>query len=104
MKRLSEPLSKKTCYTIFKYYRIEDTPLLFSLFVNQAERFELGIQGIKNADSIEKSLAQNVGNFERSIILDALNQHNGKLTKTADALNIIKNTLFDKLNKFSLKY
>ncbi|HEJ9060358.1 sigma-54-dependent transcriptional regulator [Serratia fonticola] len=71
---------------------------------NQAQRFVLGIQSIKNDNSTSKSLAQIVENFERSIILDELNQHDGNLTKTADALNIAKSTLFDKIKKYSLKY
>ncbi|MEX2976689.1 sigma-54-dependent transcriptional regulator [Serratia fonticola] len=71
---------------------------------NQAERFVLGVQDVKNDNNIGKSLAQIVENFERSIILDELNQHNGNLTKTADALNIAKSTLFDKIKKYSLNY
>ncbi|MBU9854406.1 sigma-54-dependent transcriptional regulator [Rahnella bonaserana] len=119
--------------------RIEDIPLLFSLFVhqaalsfgrnipeinrsflhvlmskqwpgnvrelrNQAERFVLGLQDVKSEDCIGKSLADIVESFERSIILDELNQHDGNLTKTADALNIAKSTLFDKIKKYSLHY
>lgn len=64
----------------------------------------LGVQDVKNDNNIGKSLAQIVENFERSIILDELNQHNGNLTKTADALNIAKSTLFDKIKKYSLNY
>lgn len=71
---------------------------------NQAERFVLGLQDVKSEDCVGKSLAQIVESFERSVILDELNQHDGNLTKTADALNIAKSTLFDKIKKYSLNY
>jgi two-component system C4-dicarboxylate transport response regulator DctD len=48
------------------------------------------------------SLTETVDHFERSLIADALQQHQGNVVQTARALQIAKTTLADKIRKHGL--
>ncbi|MFT4014564.1 MAG: sigma-54 dependent transcriptional regulator [Paracoccus sp. (in: a-proteobacteria)] len=54
------------------------------------------------AQGAPQSLAQWVGDFERNLIAAELRRHDGSLTRTADALNVPKTTLHDKIRKYRL--
>lgn len=73
---------------------------------NEAERFVLGIKGslTGEADESNLSLSQLVDNFERSVIMVELSHYEGSLTRTAEALNIAKSTLSDKIKKYGIKH
>ncbi|MCY1791975.1 hypothetical protein OW739_24680, partial [Klebsiella pneumoniae] len=67
---------------------------------NEAERFVLG-RGVVNGTSA--SLTQTVENFERSVIATELERHDNNLSRTAEALQVAKSTLSDKMKKYGLK-
>jgi two-component system, NtrC family, C4-dicarboxylate transport response regulator DctD len=72
---------------------------------NTAERFVLGLldetlspSGLRR----EASLAEQVDDFERAIIEDALRRHGGNIVAAADSLRLPKKTLYDKLKRFEI--
>ncbi|WP_319950897.1 helix-turn-helix domain-containing protein, partial [Klebsiella pneumoniae] len=71
---------------------------------NEAERFVLG-RGVVNgtSDGAPASLTQTVENFERSVIATELERHDNNLSRTAEALQVAKSTLSDKMKKYGLK-
>lgn len=48
------------------------------------------------------SLSEAVESFERALILDSLQRHQGSLSKAAEALKVAKSTLHDKIRKYGL--
>ena len=80
---------------------------------NVAERVVLGIAGgaAPFAEGAGRgggegapplALAAAVEAFERSLIAEALRQHGGNLSRTAEALRVAKTTLHDKIRKYGL--
>jgi two-component system, NtrC family, C4-dicarboxylate transport response regulator DctD len=72
---------------------------------NTAERFVLGLLDETLAPSglrREASLAEQVDDFERAIIEDALRHHGGNIVAAADSLRLPKKTLYDKLKRFEI--
>ncbi len=74
---------------------------------NVADRCVLGIEGGTVPFAAETSeqrrpLAQTVEAFERAMIADALQRHQGNLTRSAEALSVPKTTLHDKIKKHGL--
>jgi two-component system C4-dicarboxylate transport response regulator DctD len=74
---------------------------------NVAERCVLGIEAGfppfgNNAPQTVRPLAATVEAFERALLADALARNAGSLARTADALQIAKTTLHDKLRKHGL--
>jgi two-component system, NtrC family, C4-dicarboxylate transport response regulator DctD len=72
---------------------------------NTAERFVLGLLDETLAPSglrREASLAEQVDDFERAIIEDALRRHAGNIVAAADSLRLPKKTLYDKLKRFEI--
>ena len=49
-----------------------------------------------------QALAAAVDAFERTLIAEALRQHSGNLTRTAEALRVPKTTLHDKIRRHGL--
>lgn len=49
-----------------------------------------------------QALAAAVDAFERTLIAEALRQHGGNLTRTAEALRVPKTTLHDKIRRHGL--
>jgi two-component system C4-dicarboxylate transport response regulator DctD len=70
---------------------------------NVAERFALGLledQPMVGADaSAAATLAQQVEQFERALIVDALRRHHGEAVAAARSLGVAKQTLYDKLKR-----
>lgn len=79
---------------------------------NVAERAVLGIAAsaapfaAKAGEGAEpapvQALAAAVDAFERTLIAEALRQHGGNLTRTAEALRVPKTTLHDKIRRHGL--
>ncbi|MDC5840835.1 sigma-54 dependent transcriptional regulator [Vibrio europaeus] len=75
---------------------------------NAAERFVLlGRLSQFGSDSAENTnrelgLAQQVAEFEKSLIEQALNQNEGSIKKTMDHLQLARKTLYDKMQKYGL--
>ncbi|MBC7860860.1 MAG: sigma-54-dependent Fis family transcriptional regulator [Burkholderiaceae bacterium] len=72
---------------------------------NTAERFVLGLLDETLAPSglrREASLAEQVDDFERAIIEDALRRQAGNIVAAADSLRLPKKTLYDKLKRFEI--
>ncbi|MEX0333566.1 sigma-54-dependent transcriptional regulator [Vibrio tubiashii] len=75
---------------------------------NAAERFVLlgrlsqfGSDGAEHSNR-ELGLAQQVAEFEKSLIEQALNQNEGSIKKTMDHLQLARKTLYDKMQKYGL--
>jgi two-component system C4-dicarboxylate transport response regulator DctD len=71
---------------------------------NQAERYVLGLRaahGAKIADS-PMSLTSAVEAFERGVIIEALRCHDGNMSRTAEAIQLPKTTLFGKIRKYDI--
>jgi two-component system response regulator AauR len=71
---------------------------------NVAERFALGLPIFKKSvpDGSGPSFAEAVEAFERTLLKEALERHNGNLSQTSVALGMAKTTLFDKVKKYGL--
>jgi two-component system C4-dicarboxylate transport response regulator DctD len=71
---------------------------------NQAERHVLGIRTAlgQGASDQPTPLAAAVDAFEASLIADELRRQNGNISRAADALQVAKTTLFDKIRKHGL--
>ncbi|WP_120968082.1 sigma-54 dependent transcriptional regulator [Comamonas sp. lk] len=74
---------------------------------NVAERMTLGIEAGSApfgaaAVANPQSLAATVESIERALIAEALRANEGNLTRTAQALNTPKTTLYDKIRKYGL--
>ncbi|NVD07084.1 sigma-54-dependent Fis family transcriptional regulator [Vibrio sp. JPW-9-11-11] len=75
---------------------------------NAAERFvllgRLSQFGSEDAVSVNKELglAQQVAEFEKSLIEQSLNQNEGSIKKTMDHLQLARKTLYDKMQKYDL--
>jgi two-component system C4-dicarboxylate transport response regulator DctD len=74
---------------------------------NAADRYVLGLKrdvvGRPAAEADELPLAKAVELFESTLIAEALRRHDHNLTRTAQALQVAKTTLHDKLKKYGLK-
>jgi len=72
---------------------------------NFADRLVLGVASpVDTACSANKavSLPQKMESYENAMILDALNKAKGNIALTAEALDIPKTTLYDKLKKYGI--
>ncbi|HEY8906698.1 MAG TPA: sigma-54 dependent transcriptional regulator [Rhodoferax sp.] len=74
---------------------------------NVADRCVLGIESGappfgNEGDEHLRPLADTVNAFERALIADALQRHDGSLTRSAEALGLAKTTLHDKIRKYGL--
>ena len=78
---------------------------------NVADRFVLGLLGERmtqvrsageQAPGLPHGLLQQVGQFERSVIIEELRRHRGDQPATANALGIARQTLYDKLRKMGV--
>jgi len=58
------------------------------------------IKGLNSGE--DATLAQQVGNFEKSLIAQELARHKGDIKKTMEALGVPRKTLYDKMQKFGL--
>ncbi|WP_180132201.1 sigma-54 dependent transcriptional regulator [Rhodoferax sp. BLA1] len=74
---------------------------------NVADRCVLGIEsgappfGNEGGDHL-RPLADTVNAFERALIAEALQRHQGSLARSAEALGVAKTTLHDKIRKYGL--
>jgi two-component system C4-dicarboxylate transport response regulator DctD len=74
---------------------------------NVADRFVLGVLGGSFAAGSEpgadgKTLAQQVEDFERSLIVEQLRTRRGSVAAASEALGTPKKTLYDKIRKYGL--
>ncbi len=77
---------------------------------NAADRFALGLRrnflgqvgGATGEEPAALPLAKTVEAFERNLIQEGLRRHNGSLARTAEALQMAKTTLHDKIRKYGL--
>ncbi|VXC97916.1 C4-dicarboxylate transport transcriptional regulatory protein DctD [Pseudomonas sp. 8Z] len=72
---------------------------------NVAERFALGLPVFKKSgltDGAGPGFNEAVEAFERNLLADALERHDGNLSQAAQALGLAKTTLFDKVKKYGL--
>ena len=73
---------------------------------NFADRLVLGVGDAAPAPAAAtgagEGLPQQVDAYERMLIVDALNRHDGSVTAAAEALGIPRKTLYDKLKKHQL--
>ncbi|WP_260258917.1 sigma-54-dependent transcriptional regulator [Vibrio intestinalis] len=73
---------------------------------NCAERFvllgNLGDLSQPSSNNEQLSLAQQVAEFEKLTIEQALNQNQGKINETLEVLQVARKTLYDKMQKYGL--
>ncbi|HTQ72134.1 MAG TPA: sigma-54 dependent transcriptional regulator [Acidocella sp.] len=71
---------------------------------NHAERFALGLRAMPGQSPADKPvpLPQAVEAFERSLIAEELLRQEGNMSRAAEALQIAKTTLFDKVRKYNI--
>ncbi|MEE7567313.1 sigma-54-dependent Fis family transcriptional regulator, partial [Xanthomonas sp. Kuri4-3] len=71
---------------------------------NQAERFVLGLKTApgQNAPDRPLPLNQAVEAYERGLIGEELRRQHGNISRAAEALQIAKTTLFDKIRKYGI--
>jgi Response regulator containing CheY-like receiver, AAA-type ATPase, and DNA-binding domains len=76
---------------------------------NVADRFVLGVLGdqlgmgaSRDSSMAAKSLAEQVDEFERSLIVEQLRRDRGNVAVSSDALSLPKKTLYDKIKKHNI--
>jgi two-component system C4-dicarboxylate transport response regulator DctD len=74
---------------------------------NVADRFVLGLLGeqfklLKSTQPATHTLADQVAQFERAVIEEALRRHHGNAGASSEALGLPKKTLYDKLHRLHL--
>jgi DNA-binding NtrC family response regulator len=72
---------------------------------NAAERYVLGLRGdnLLSADSAEAmNLTQQVDQFEKVLIEQALKAHRGRMSSACEALGIARKTLYDKIARHGI--
>jgi len=73
---------------------------------NLADRFVLGVLGPRfladDARAPATPLAEQVEDFERSVIVEQLRRHDGSVAAASEALLIPKKTLYDKIRKYEI--
>jgi len=71
---------------------------------NQAERYVLGLRTAPGGAVPEGPVALTtaVETFERSLIVEALRRNDGNMSRTAEAMQIPKTTLFGKIRKYDI--
>ncbi len=73
---------------------------------NAADRLVLGIEGASSDEAgVEppaQSLKERVEQFERAVIAEVLEQHDGAVSAAADELHIGKATLYEKIKRYGL--
>lgn len=79
---------------------------------NEAERYVLGLNASSLTDDGQdgsqtwektRSLANQVSAFEKAAIIQELTLHKGDIKKTCLTLDVPRQTLYDKINKYNLK-
>nr|WP_305123400.1 sigma-54 dependent transcriptional regulator [Roseomonas sp. GC11] len=72
---------------------------------NQAERFVLGLRPLvgQGGSGGPVPLGLAVEAFERSLITEELRRQGGNISRTAEAMQIAKTTLFDKIRKYGIE-
>ena len=75
---------------------------------NVADRLVLGVLGDKlnmtgNSPHMPEGLPEQIEQFERAVIADALQRHNGEIAGAAKSLKLPKQTLYDKLRRLKLQ-
>jgi len=71
--------------------------------MNAAMRFVLGQSTTAETTDTDLSLVEQMARVERSIIVAALERHNGHATQTARTLRLPRKTFYDKLNRHGLR-
>lgn len=79
----------------------QDWPGNARALMNAAMRYAMGL-GEPDADD-EPGLAEQVAQFERSLLVEALSRHKGNATATAESLKLPRKTFYDKLARHDLK-
>jgi len=71
---------------------------------NQAERYVLGLKSAPGQTAADQplSLSLTVEMFERDLIAEELRRQKGNISRAAEALQIAKTTLFDKIRKYAI--
>ena len=71
---------------------------------NEAERYVLGLRTASGAEIADgpMSLTRAVETFERGVIIEALRRRDGNITRTAEAIQLPKTTLFGKIRKYDI--
>jgi two-component system C4-dicarboxylate transport response regulator DctD len=74
---------------------------------NVADRLVLGVLGSHSSMTgsprrMPFTLPEQVEQFERAVISDALQRHQGEISVTAQALQVPKQTLYDKLRRLQI--
>ena len=71
---------------------------------NQAERYVLGLKSAPGQTAADHplSLSLTVEMFERDLIAEELRRQKGNISRAAEALQIAKTTLFDKIRKYAI--
>lgn len=71
---------------------------------NQAERYVLGLKTAPGQTAPDRpaSLGLTVEMFERDLIVEELRRQKGNMSRAAEALQIAKTTLFDKIRKYGI--
>jgi two-component system C4-dicarboxylate transport response regulator DctD len=74
---------------------------------NVADRFVLGVLGKpfqlrEDSSPSVKPLAEQVDDFEKSVIVDQLRRQHGNVALASEALGIPKKTLYDKIRRYAL--
>lgn len=79
----------------------QDWPGNARALMNTAMRFAMGLS--ERDDARDLGLAEQLAQVERSLLIEALQRHEGKATETARALQLPRKTFYDKLARYGLR-
>ncbi len=69
--------------------------------MNAAMRFAMGMPAVEDAETL--SLSERMARVERSLIIEALQAHDGHATETAKVLQLPRKTFYDKLARHGIR-
>ncbi len=72
-------------------------------FVLMGDQAELLAPGMNNGQVEDLSLIEQVARFERTLLSDALRQHQGRLKDVQYSLGLARKTLYEKMKKYNLE-
>ena len=79
----------------------QDWPGNARSLMNAAMRFAMGLA--EREDARELGLAEQLAQVERSLLIEALQRHDGNATETARTLQLPRKTFYDKLARYGLR-
>lgn len=81
----------------------QDWPGNARALMNAAMRFAMGVKDEGGTDASGLGLAEQLAQFERSLLVASLDRNGGNATEAASSLKLPRKTFYDKLNRYAIR-